>query len=88
MTIEAKRNKFKMNLQLHAMGNPDMEAKTKEEFREEIKQALESGDTEKFSQAFTNYMTSIEEAVMREAQGVIAIDDSNILQTRGVRQLT
>lgn len=88
MTIKAKRNKFKMNLQLHAMGNPDMEAKTKEEFREEIKQALESGDTEKFSQAFTNYMASIEEAVMREAQGAIAIDDSNILQTRGVRQLT
>ena len=82
------RNKFKMNLQLHGVENPDMDAKTKEEFRDEIKQALESGDTEKFSQAFTDYMASIEEAVMREAQGVIAIDDSNILQTRGVRQLT
>lgn len=83
MTIKAKG----MNLQLFAE-NPDLEAKTKEEFRAEIKQALESGDTEKFSQAFTDYMSNIEQAVMREAQGVIAIDDSNILQTRGVRQLT
>lgn len=83
MTIKAKG----MNLQLFAE-NPDLEAKTKEEFRAEIKQALESGDTEKFSEAFTNYMSNIEQAVMREAKGVIAIDDSNILQTRGVRQLT
>lgn len=76
-----------MNLQLFAE-NPDLEARTKEEFRAKIKQALESGDTEKFSQAFTDYMSSIEQAVMREAKGVIAIEDSNILQTRGVRQLT
>lgn len=84
MTIE---NKPKMNLQLFAE-NPDLENRTKEEFRDEIKQALENGDTDKFSQAFTDYMSNIEQAVMREAKGVVAIDDSNILQTRGVRQLT
>ena len=82
------KNKFRMNLQLHGVENPDIIAKTKEEFREEIKQALENGDTEKFSQAFTDYMANIEQAVMREAQGVITVEDSNILQTRGVRQLT
>ena len=82
------KNKFKFDLQRHAVENPDLIAKTKEEFREEIKQALESGDTEKFSQAFTDYMANIEQAVMREAQGVITVEDSNILQTRGVRQLT
>lgn len=81
------KNKRKMNIQLFAE-NPDLDARTKEEFRDTIKQALESGDTDKFSQAFTNYMSNIEQAVIREAKGVVAIDDSNILQTRGVRQLT
>ena len=81
--------KTKFDLQLFGgVENPDIIAKTKEEFRDDIKQALEEGDTEKFSQVFTDYMANIEQAVMREAQGVIAIDDSNILQTRGVRQLT
>lgn len=84
-----KKNKLpKLNLQFHGAGNPDLEDRTKEEFRDEIKQALEKGDTEKFSQAFTNYMSNIEQSVIREAKGVIAIDDSNILQTRGARQLT
>ena len=85
MTIKAK--KHKMNLQLFGM-NPDMDAKTKEEFRDKIKQALEDGNTEEFSQAFTDYMSSIEQAVMREAKGIIAVEDSNILASRGVRQLT
>lgn len=81
--------KNKLNLQLFGgMGNPDIDAKTKEEFRDKIKQALENGNTEEFSQAFTDYMSNIEQSVINEAKGVIAIDDSNILQTRGVRQLT
>ncbi len=80
--------KKKFNLQLFGGMSPDMAAKTKEEFRDKIKQALENGNTEEFSQVFTDYMSNIEQAVIREAQGVIAIDDSNILQTRGVRQLT
>ena len=81
------KNKRKLNLQLHAM-NPDMDAKTKEEFRDKIKQTLEDGNTEEFSQAFTDYMASIEQSVMREAKGIVAVEDSNILSTRGVRQLT
>ena len=82
-------DKIKFDLQLFGEGmNPDQDAKTKEEYREEIRQALEDGDTEKFSQVFTDYMASIEQAVIREAKGIITIDDSNILQTRGVRQLT
>lgn len=67
--------------------NPDFEY-TKEQFRDNIKQALEKGDTEAFSEAFTSYMSNIEDAVKREARGVIAVNDSNILSTRGVRQLT
>ena len=70
------------------VSNPDMKTKTKEEFRDKIKQALEEGDTEKFSQVFTDYMSSIEQTVMSEAKGAISIKDSDILQTRGVRQLT
>lgn len=81
--------KTKFDLQLFGgVENPDIIAKTKEEFRDDIRQALEEGDTEKFSQVFTDYMANIEQAVMREAQGVIAIEDSNILATRGARQLT
>ena len=82
-------NKRKMNLQLFAgADNPDMQDKTKEEYRDKIKQALEEGNTEEFSKAFTDYMASIEQAVLREAKGIVAIQDSNILVTRGVRQLT
>jgi len=82
-------NKRKMNLQLFAgVDNPDMQDKTKEEYRDKIKQALEKGDTEEFSKAFTDYMASIEQAVIREAKGIVAVQDSNILATRGVRQLT
>lgn len=81
-------SKRKMNLQLFGVDNPDMQAKTKEEFRDKIKQALEDGNTEEFSQAFTDYMAEIEQAVIREAKGIVAIQDSNILATRGVRQLT
>ena len=79
----------KMKLQLFGgVSNPDLDAKTKEEFRNKIKQALEEGNTEEFSQAFTDYMAEIEQAVIREAKGIVAIQDSNILATRGVRQLT
>lgn len=79
----------KMKLQLFGgVSNPDLDAKTKEEFRNKIKQALEEGNTEEFSQAFTDYMAEIEQAVIREAKGIVAVQDSNILTTRGVRQLT
>lgn len=76
----------KMNLQLFA-SNPDLEM-TKEDFRNSIKQALEEGDTKAFSDAFTSYLSTIENAVKREAKGIVAVNDSNILSTRGVRQLT
>lgn len=68
--------------------NPDLENKTKEEFRDRLKQALEKGDTEEFSQAFMDYMSAIEQAILREAKGIVSISDSNILASRGVRQLT
>lgn len=79
---------MKTKSQFGGAPNPDMQAKTKEEFRDRIKQALEAGNTEEFSQAFTDYMTSIEQAVIREAKGIVAINDSSILASRGVRQLT
>lgn len=81
-------DRTKMNLQLFAMGNPDLTAATKEEFREKLQQALESGDTEAFSQSFMEFMSSIEQAVIREAKGIVAVHDSDILSARGVRQLT
>ncbi|MDI9412792.1 MAG: phage major capsid protein [Bacillota bacterium] len=81
-------DRTKMNLQLFAMENPDLTAATKEEFREKLQQALESGDTEAFSQSFMEFMSSIEQAVIREAKGIVAVHDSDILSARGVRQLT
>lgn len=82
-------NKFKMDLQLFGEGmNPDNDEKTKEEFREQLRQALEAGDTEGFSKSFMDYMSNIEQSILREAKGYMTINDSNILSTRGVRQLT
>ncbi len=82
-------NKFKMDLQLFGEGmNPDQDIKTKEEFREQLRQALEAGDTEGFSKSFMDYMSNIEQSILREAKGYMTINDSNILSTRGVRQLT
>lgn len=82
-------NKFKMDLQLFAEEmNPDQDIKTKEEFREQLRQALEAGDTEGFSKSFMDYMSNIEQSILREAKGYMTINDSNILSTRGVRQLT
>ena len=81
-----KKDKFKVNLQMFA-SNPDFN-KTKEDFRQEIQASLEKGDTEGFAQSFTNFVSDIEQKVMREAQNIVAFDDSHVLATRGVRQLT
>lgn len=78
----------RMNLQLFGVENPDLIAATKEEFRDKLKQSLESGDTEAFSETFVEFMSSIEQAVIREAKGIVAVHDSDILSARGVRQLT
>ena len=65
--------------------NPDY---SKEDFKAEIRAAIEKGDTEKFSEVFASYLRTIEETIVAEAQGNVVINDSNILATRGVRQLT
>ncbi len=80
------RKPFTFKLQLHSK-NPDLHM-TKDEFRAEIKQAIQDNDSDKFAQVFSNYLGSIEQAIIREANNNIAINDSNILSTRGVRQLT
>lgn len=81
-----KNNKFNLNLQMFG-NNPDFK-KTKEDFRQEIQESLEKGDTEAFAKSFTNFVADIEQSVMREAKNIVAIDDSHVLATRGVRQLT
>ncbi len=84
-----KTQGFEFDLQRFAgpMINPDLN-KTKEEYREKLQKALEDGDTEKFGEGFMEYMAAIEGAIMREAQGIVAVRDSEILTARGHRQLS
>ncbi len=77
----------RINLQQFAMPNPDL-TKTKEDYRAELQAALDSGNTEEFGASFMGYMSAVEEAVMREARSAVEARDSDILSTRGARQLT
>lgn len=72
------------------MMNPDQQLKVQSELKAKISQAIEDGNTEDFSQLLTDYMARIEQEVIKEAKNSSAtvMNDSNVLQTRGVRQLT
>lgn len=82
-----KKNK-KLNLQLFGMKNLDLLQQEKTEIMNRLNQAMKDGDEEGFAQAFTDFTNNIQEAVMAEAKGFIQATDTNILASRGVRQLT
>lgn len=86
--MNKKENNFKMNLQLFGMKNLDMLQQEKAEIMNRLNQSMKNGDEEGFAQAFTDFTNNIQEAVMTEAKGLIQATDTNILASRGVRQLT
>lgn len=82
------KNKFKFDLQVFAMPNPDALAQKKAEIMVKMNQAIKDGDEGAFSQAFTDYTDMLQEAVMAEAQGMVQAADNTILAGRGARALT
>ena len=70
------------------MFNPDLIAKQKAEIMVQMHEAMQSGDEEKFTQAFTQYTDMLQEAVMAEAKGMVQASDNQILMGRGARPLT
>lgn len=50
--------------------------------------AIQSNDTESFSQAWTDLAETIQSAVLEESKEIIASNDTAVLAQRGVRQLT
>ena len=82
------KNKFKMNLQLFGGMNPDRDASKKTEVMQKLNQALKDGDEEGFAQAFTDFANDLQQSVIQEARSITANVDTQILASRGVRQLT
>lgn len=82
------KNKFKVNLQLHGIPNPDLIEQRKNEIKQRLNQALKEGNEENFAQAFTEFADDLQQSVIQEAQGIVANVDRQVLATRGVRQLT
>lgn len=70
--------------------NPDLDMKSRDEYRMQMKEALEKGTTDDFSEALTGLLQSIELDVMEEAKAEMQriSNDNSVLQSRGVRQLT
>lgn len=64
----------------------DQEQKT--EILQRMSTAIQSNDTEAFSQAWTDLAETIQSAVMEESKEIIASNDTAVLAQRGVRQLT
>jgi HK97 family phage major capsid protein len=79
---------FSMDLQLFAMKNLDVLQAKKAEIMQKLNAAIKEGNEEAFTQAFTEFSETIQEAVMAEAKGLVQAADTNVLVGRGVRQLT
>lgn len=70
------------------MKNLDTLKASKAEALARMNEAVKSGDTEAFSNAFQEWADTMQQAVLAEAEGMISAQDSQILAGRGVRQLT
>lgn len=78
----------RINLQRHAVNNPDLNQNKKDEIMQKMNTSLKEGDEEGFAQAFNDFADNLQQSVIREAEGVIQSVDTNVLTSRGVRQLT
>ncbi|WP_242953635.1 phage major capsid protein [Clostridium merdae] len=83
-----KNTYLKPNIQLFAMKSLDLVQKENAAIMQKINQAVKDGDDTAFSQAFTEFAESIQQAVLSEAKELMAANDVAVLAQRGVRQLT
>lgn len=80
--------RLKMNLQLFAMKNPDLDQSKKDAIVQKMNDALKEGNEEVFAQTFVEFTDHLQQSIIDEAKGVIQSVDTNVLIGRGVRQLT
>ncbi len=78
----------KLKLQLFGMKNKDIMNQKKTEILNKIVQAQKDDDMEAMANAWNELSELNQEAVMDEFRGAIQAADANILNGRGVRQLT
>lgn len=78
----------KLNLQLFGMKNKDLVNQKKTEILNKIVQAQKDDDMEVMANAWNELSELNQQAIMDEFNGVIQAADTNILNGRGVRQLT
>jgi HK97 family phage major capsid protein len=83
-----KNEILKLNLQHFAMKNKDLMQQKKTEILNKIVQAQKDDNMEAMANAWNELSELNQEAVMDEFKGVVQAADANILNGRGVRQLT
>lgn len=77
-----------LKLQLFGMKNKDLVNQKKTEILNKIVQAQKDDDMEAMANAWNELSELNQEAIMNEFKGIIQAADANILNGRGVRQLT
>lgn len=70
------------------MKNKDIVNQVKTEIMQKMNTAIQAGDNEAFASAFDEFCNFIQEKVLEEAKGLTQAADTNVLVSRGVRQLT
>jgi len=70
------------------MKNKDTLQVEKTAILQKLNQAIKDGNEETFADAFTEFSLNIQESVMAEAHLMVQAADTNVLASRGVRQLT
>lgn len=86
-----KNGRIKLQL-FSAMNNPDFPQMTREQAMQNLNEALQEGNEEGFAQAFTDFADNLQATIIedarQEANGIIQSIDTNVLASRGSRQLT
>lgn len=70
------------------MRNLDTINQEKKEIAQRMQEAIQKGDAKLFSEEFTNLCQKIEESVLEQARSMVDEMDTQVLASRGVRQLT
>lgn len=89
--IKASRFLGKFDLQLFAgMKNPDLEKEYENQMKVDMKNAIESGDSEKFASVQVEFAKAIEARILNEAKMAMndSLNDQHVLAQRGLAPLT
>lgn len=70
------------------MRNPDLIEQKKNEIMQKMSVALEENNDEEFASTFMEFADHLQQSIIGEAEGVVQSVDTNVLASRGVRQLT